>query len=1075
MPTVEEGLRAQLGSDTTQFMHVQLAGAIFRCSVAKTRAMLCAQGMLSDKMPLACMPNVVQHQRCNVEYYIEALEDYPQDMLYAIIRNPVLAGKYGTLCMILDEHKAQRLTMASLHDMMFVDPPPPPANASTAVKTAATKAAALAAIAPIIWTPRNVSMENLACRSRYTWLSAVWCRVNLSAAYLVYYAINHRHARHCLKEKLRAFEDAHIACVRYLDSLDDPCDDAIDAAHLESLYAPIGISHYDGDRDLIHIETERVTCTRRPLQIIAEDAPHMAALHWRVEAVVREMREGRITWASWRRVAAAHYDPLELSDAPQATLYTHRVYAACTYILAQCTAMYSNSEHTLNTTEVNDALYFYHACFLDLFYFCLGRTDPRMDDAWLRTPNDELTSLTPLSYYYPSDVRAYTSRDLPDCFHEIVDIPLRGENIPTATAIAGYIQKCLPFCGQQRGLVKRTRQCFYSEPGFAEIFSCVMWCMLTDMYPARASTACRVFDMRILMRSKQLCDDHSALLESVELTALKGRPGFIGEQSRGCVIIKAAFMLWYIAMIADNTAYMAATQPYIDWACVRESTRARAQLIRHSDLYHDDPFARARLTLSHIKVRPRMPVYRYRTPCLVLRLKDMLLKLLGKYVHASLHKWSTERSAMTRHRRAGHDPAAHRHEFFENAALFACLCSAGADTAWERGVALATRTIAGLSSDVAPAVKTRILNIVIKLPPSARFTRLAFSILTQPGYGDLHPDAVAIVMELVDVYHGACMPAALKTVINKFTPVEARTIAWYLNAVSIVDNINVAPLHAEHVAAVDIAMKHRRYHMYPGQRLSPAVFDVAVNLCCQNTNAGTKTIAGTNTAMGTRVYGSVHIMYDMQSHRLLCAKSQKALAAAAAAVGVIETEAEDDGNENGDFIQMSKQNEKQRSSNAKRKGFKVISCKNSPIIRIPLRGWRLVNGTQKGTRFQMLHCPRCAGFHRYAMSGWGASADGTYRCGECAAKEHATGTHVHRCDLCRARVSQKRAAKLALVVMDSDADPRDAYQHVYFCPRHFKYMKKASTYRQKKYLYPWARRLDLAASKKTYVGRRRAK
>jgi hypothetical protein len=288
---------------------------------------------------------------------------------------------------------------------------------------------------PPTWTPRispNVSI----------WRAVIWLRVNLAAE---------------LKEneeKINLFLKAHIPVLRYLDFNDE-----IDESHLCSLYQPLGDSHYDEDRNLFKIETQKI-------DIRPESPP------WTLE---------NVECASVEELRADGYDPHGLLSEIDT-----KINIAVFSIMQKCKKAY----HATSDVALRESLWFYHGCFIDFVYNCYGMKD-----------RDLVKSL---QTHYPHPNRCFTGYDLPDVYHLLFTIPLAGKEYVPPFTLGKFIQKSLPNCCVSRTLVEDVNYAMKTDVAFCKVFSSLYYCLYMDMYPEdmMISGANRNFDIARLCRVK---------------------------------------------------------------------------------------------------------------------------------------------------------------------------------------------------------------------------------------------------------------------------------------------------------------------------------------------------------------------------------------------------------------------------------------------------------------------------------------------------------------------------------------------------------------------------------------------
>lgn len=439
---------------------------------------------------------------------------------------------------------------------------------------------------------------------RYTLLITVWLRINcacrLTGTSTVFYTRNPY-----TKEKLRRYCDNHLAAVKYLDSFEDPSDDVVDKQVLIDLLKPLGNSYYSEDRGLIRVE-EQVTLQQlpTPLQVLTTTFPDV---EWNPDGGVQN-RFARYLEAQ----VPFHYDPLRESVIGDVVRY--KLYIGCVLVLEDIAQKQQEEDVEAG---VLDALHYYYVAFLDLFWFCINHAEYHsMSNACLLKPMQYYNAMTAWELFNPyrSDTRAFHAGDLPDFFGVVTDIPLHGDQHKSSFTIGKVIQKCLPFCGQRRKLIEVVCAHNSRDPAFWQVFCKIFWCMLAGMYPGDKERP----KMKALLRIRQLTDALTA--KNILNDALAK-----GEYDGSALVVFTAFRRYVLYLAQENVHYVEEADKCIDWGVLQTDTIIRAELIRGSNLFPDDPFARARVLLTKMhKNNSELEVYRYR--------KSSCIKTLGKCV-----------------------------------------------------------------------------------------------------------------------------------------------------------------------------------------------------------------------------------------------------------------------------------------------------------------------------------------------------------------------------------------------------------------------------------------------------------
>lgn len=756
----------------------------------------------------------------------------------------------------------------------------------------------------------------------YSWLMTVWLRINVAASL------------DAENDKIKAFVDGHLACVRYLDSIINPTDANVSEHHLCELYKPLGRSHYDEDRNFIQLETTKHATAPTPLQILIPAYPDHA---WIIEDAVHALEKMPIDQQRLivEEIRAADYDIVPSDDWDH-----HKLYYAALWIMMNCKKLHK----TQGNATIRDALWFYHGCFIDFIYNAAGKSDEE-----LLTPvkNKQRTLMETL---YPHDNRAFTAYDLPDAYHVVISIPLLAEHTGETFDLWKFIQKSLPYCCARRTLVQRTDASISSDLAFWKIFSTVFYCMLMDAYPSDMSHRTRQFDLRYLLHAKQICSDRNLMREALsrhsqkkdDLTTLES---FQKENDKGCHLVFTAFRLWVIMMVRNQPHYLEFAKQFIDWDGFFQQTVEMGHLVRKSGLKWPDPFSVARNVLNKTDKKPDNQVYRYRKGNVVHLLLQMLTSLLENDLY--------------------------RVRMFD---------------------------------PLAGEIRKNILNLFIRVPEEQWLTPLGLSILKLPEYGNVGNQGIMVILKFMEIYYHTAKPKDFEQQLLDLDTHDVQVFTWYFHVIHHLQQIQFQPLTNQQTESIDFAMKHNRHILFPGQALPEHAYSVFVTICCGEIK----------TLQGPYEFGHADVAFDMVHNQFVCTKGNKKMHLSPEALANLE-------------------NDKKRNRE-ERKQFKHIPCKNTPVFNISLRGFSLIY--QGKDRY--LHCPRCAGLHKYDMTGWSGSVDGTYRCKECVRQERTSGNWnalYYTCALCGVQLPDGTSRKCILTVVDPLGG--DIFQRLYFCKLHY--------------------------------------
>ncbi len=316
----------------------------------------------------------------------------------------------------------------------------------------------------------------------YTWFYTVYYRVN--GAFKLYKAHMRMNPKdRFMDHKIRLFQEAHISMVRFLDSLPDPSNDAIEASIGSSafaqLYRKLGDSHYDVDSSMVKVTRTVHQLKKTPLEQIRTAHPD---LYWTPEEIAQEIRLNKIDPSCLTPWIDGEWNPLGPGEP---RIDSHTLFYGTVYVLNQI------KETMEEEPNLRDALWAYYVSFVDLFSYCLAFK--RMDDYFLTAPIGSQVgrdgklihsgNASPWELYGTMDTRAFTAGDLPDFYHVLVSIPLWGEQHTPSYFIGKIYQKSLPFACQRRHLIKLVVKCIEDDPAFWRVFSKLFWVMLANLYP----------------------------------------------------------------------------------------------------------------------------------------------------------------------------------------------------------------------------------------------------------------------------------------------------------------------------------------------------------------------------------------------------------------------------------------------------------------------------------------------------------------------------------------------------------------------------------------------------------------
>lgn len=959
------------------------------------------------------------------------------------------------------------------------------------------------------WIPqRNDAFLDLPMNVTRSWITVVWCRITGARLLLKQLTRNAYVNNRVTEQKVRRFIDAHVKCAQYLDALPYPVtDDAVDAAHLQTLYVPLGESHHPSDSSMVTVTYQTHTMKETPLQTIRRWYGHAG---WTPEEV--RGATGDSTAYIMEPDAETEWCPF---DAPPLPVCDYSLYYAVVHVLNKCMerlVVLSNMKPTAAVMERRDALRLYYASWVELFYHC----GTALSDAELLLPRNSQSSRVGGAVVYgdgPSawelwggstneGTRTFCAGDLPDTYHIIASIPLWGEQHTPPYDLGKIYQKALPIACQRRHMIRLVYKCCQRDPAFFSMFSRLVWVLLANLYPGDLATHETRISMRDLLRIKELTESQELLLQALVAKQAGIVPGAAAVQTDnssngGPLIMSTIFRMHILYMTDDMEHYKdQARRCNVDWDYTRTDTIKLASYIRDHHLFADDPFAPARMQLSKTVKSPNARVHRLRKKSLANSLADQCNEIFEKRILKSRQAHRKDVEKITQLMRNSDDVEAQA-AFFEQTMI-------GRFRKDDNGISMSLRAEMQNALHLSELMyqkytdvlrmphKSAILNALVRMQPEERLTRPGFSVLQLAQYGGVSTYCVDMMCELVSVYHRKASPKEFKQCINNILLPHFLTVCYYFNMAALLDRISFVPLDARTVQDIDVAMTSRRNQLFPNQSVPPDIYNVTVSLCCERVC----------TRMDYGMYGDHRVAYDLEKQMYVCAhskaqrQSNKKLNRQEAELGNDDDDdgdSNDDNDDNDDYDDDNDNYEKEKTvrntsllaeistlfrtpdvvadaaamkgrglshsvlmENRKqvrneRKASYKIPC-GQPVLRIPLRGRALVWGNSLYSKAQYMHCPRCGAFHIYSYLGFSASEDGSYRCSECMSKELYMHPY-HTCAFCQrvipvltaSLVTDERCIEV-MCVGENDVDGA-ILQRLYFCTTHYNVARKYAGYR----------------------------
>lgn len=640
-------------------------------------------------------------------------------------------------------------------------------------------------------------------------------------------------------------------------------------------------SYFDEDRSFITQNTHALDIYEDVLTQIQRQFPNLS---WTIEDVIAQKPQVNVD-ALW-------YCPLNISPEQRVS---YQIYYACCYIVDNCYRL------AQTCPQMCTQLYYYFACFVDLFY--LGN----ITDEFLTRPMEGQTTLCPLEIYYPYPNRAFTAYDLPDIFNVIAQIPLGGTSREAPTLIGQLVQKCLPFASQRRKLTQEIHSLLGSDFAFFKVFSQLFWCLMGRFFPDNMGGKPE-FNMAKLIQLRNICRTQDSLKEVFVL----------GKNcDRQCPVIIAAFRLWHILLVKRNHEYVEQASKCIDWNKYVSTTMSISKHATRGDWPRKsaDLFKFMRDNPEKIK----NVVYRYE--------KDRFsYDMLSLFSEVSI-------------------PA---------------------------------------------AIKSNILNFMIRVPKQDRYTDKVLCILMLPQFGGLSEKTIVVLKELLAAHLAAKPPKFIKKLrANIVDDIENGAIYWFFRCILSFERISLIPLQKSTIDQIDEAMMARRYILFPDQVLNPEVYSVYFTLCCEQ--------VCTNVDKFT--YGHNDIYLDVDTGQYCCAKVSK--------------------------------------------NANWIPCEHQPALKINLRGFMLVHRPKKGNPKKYMHCRQCGAFHIYNSS--------RNVCETCSLQS--TNIVVCKCSMCGKTLKSREMSNTLLVSELYPMRKGDYLQNLYFCKLHYRYARRYSGNLTKKFVF----------------------
>jgi hypothetical protein len=372
--------------------------------------------------------------------------------------------------------------------------------------------------------------------------------------------------------------------------------------------------------------------------------------------------------------------------------------------------------------------------------------------------------------------------------------------------------------------------------------------------------------------------------------------------------------------------------------------------------------------------------------------------------------------------------------------------------------------------------KSHLLNTLLRIPPEKRLEEETFAMLTQPEFGGIMPSTVAVMMDLVKVYQGKCMPAEFRKQLWKISQVsDFVVVCYYFNVLTMLERISFIDFDADTIRKTDESMMRHRFKLHPGERLPDSAYDVSIALCCERIC----------TMMGDEKHGNYKVAYNLDKQSFVCIHGKSLNDDNEEDEEENEEEEDDDDNDEGEDAETQmaaihagegqfatiedllenlrikdkvsdaaaakgrgtkrdRITEERKQVRNHRKRFNKIPC-GQPVITINLRGRALIWGNTRQRKKQVMHCPTCGALHIYTVLNFAESETGAYRCNECARKD-AMHVQANICAYCQRSAtewldvlclgSRDPQQQHATTTFNPILNPDDVRQRLYFCSVH---------------------------------------
>jgi hypothetical protein len=845
---------------------------------------------------------------------------------------------------------------------------------------------------PFVWMPKAYE-KMLLSHHKYTVLYTVFLRT--VGSQILFECMGKLDP--IIERKVKRFQDAHVALVLYLDSLNDPCDAYLDMKRVHSLYEGLGPSRYRPDsRDFIFRQVTYHKNRETPLEIIRMAYPQKA---WTPEEIVKTNSSTHDLWDGWKPFGEVPFE-------------NHRLYHAIVCLLNQIRTVHASA-----TSSVRHALWTYYCSFLDLFQFIIPYR--KCDDIFLQAPlgstlsRDHKTwnlsdALSPWQMYGTLDTRTFDYGRLPNYYAVLAQIPLAGELKDPGFPLAKLYQKSLPFASHRRHIIKPFVQHIETSDGIWFLISRLSWVLLANLYPNDMYDANQFYSIRHLLRVKELCYHKKTFLDAIQN----------GQNS----LIAFTILRMHILLMGErNTMYRTYFDSMIGWNTFKSDVLKMASAIRSQTFYMEDAFGLAREYITKTFKSPHSEVFRLKKKSCVITISGFLNDALEKHFFKSLQTLQEDASLLRQNPNAIAET--HVGKKFPN------------DLEKARRIIFEGMEYFGLVvQSFTKEHKSNIMNMLIRMPDTEhRLKKEVLQLLMEPHFGGITEETLSSTLIIINMYDLKSAPKDFISRVNQFVNLKDFVIVcFYISVVALLDKISFIPLDYDFQRKQSLAMRRR----------GAVSYDIILTPCCETI----KSLKGRNR------FGTSKVAYDIESQTYVCSPGKKNKEHHE--LEEEDDEADDDDeddeedligdamNKNGKGKKWTQKKEKRKKNRNQRKKLSKLPCSGQPVMKISLEGRALVFGNTIDAKKIYLFCPSCGHLHCFKPLNWSAHEKEPYLCGQCSRDEV---MHIDKtvCSYCSKNCDENNHLDLlcthdpVAVLRNEDA----MIERHWFCKTHYNYTK----------------------------------